>query len=83
MYKKIHKFCGIIGYFVTNEWRFSNANVQRLWQRMDEADRRIFFFDMDDLDWESNLKAGILGLRTYLMKDDPATIPSAQIRQRR
>lgn len=83
MYKKIHKFCDIIGYFATNEWHFSNDNVQRLWQRLDEGDKRIFFFNMDDINWDEFLKDGIYGLRTYLMKDDPSTIPSALKRAQR
>lgn len=83
VYKKIHKFCDIIGYFATNEWHFSNDNVQRLWQRLDEGDKRIFFFNMDDINWDEFLKDGIYGLRTYLMKDDPSTIPSALKRAQR
>lgn len=83
MYKKIHKFCDIIGYFATNEWHFSNDNVQRLWHRLSDADRRMFFFNMEEIDWDAFLKDSIYGLRTYLMKDDPSTIEAARKRSQR
>lgn len=42
---------------------------------MDSRDKEVFFFDMDKVDWNEYLKESILGMRYYLMKDDPSTIP--------
>lgn len=83
VYKKIHKFCDILGYFTTNQWHFSNANVQRLWQRLSPADRDLFFFNMADMNWSEAINLSIFGIRTYLMKEDPATIPAALKRAQR
>lgn len=83
VYKKIHKFCDILGYFTTHQWRFHNKNVQQLWRRLDAGDREMFFFDMGALNWSEVINLSIYGIRTYLMKEDPATIPAALRRSHR
>lgn len=83
VYKKIHKFCTILGYFTTNQWEFSNKNVQRLWAKLDADDRKLFFFDISDMNWSEAINLSIYGIRTYLMKEDPSTIPAALKRSQR
>ncbi|XP_011688428.1 PREDICTED: fatty acyl-CoA reductase 1-like [Wasmannia auropunctata] len=73
-YKKIHKFSSVISYFSSKEWRFSNDAVVKLWSRVSLADRQIFNFDIDNLNWESYLKHMIPGLRLYIAKDPLETI---------
>lgn len=83
VYKKIHRFCDVIYYFTQGHWRFSNNNVQQLWNKLTPKDKELFFFDMSDLDWSNVIKMSILGIRTYLMKEDPSTIPAALKRSQR
>lgn len=83
VYKKIHKFCTILAYFTTNKWEFSNKNVQRLWAKLDAEDRKLFFFDISDMNWSEAINLSIFGIRTYLMKEDPSTIPAALKRAQR
>lgn len=83
VYKKIHKFCDILGYFTTNQWNFSNANVQRLWSRLSPTDQELFFFNMADMKWSEAINLSIFGIRTYLMKEDPTSIPAALSRAQR
>lgn len=78
MYKKIHKFSDVISYFCTNEWMFTNDNVQRLWRRLPAADRRLFDFNMRDMDWVEYSYHYIKGMRLYLFKDDLSTLPAAR-----
>ena len=44
---------------------------------MDERDKELFFFDMSVVEWPSFILNSIYGIRTYLMKEDPKTIPRA------
>lgn len=37
----------------------------------------MFYFDMNDLDWDNFTRESMFGMRQYLMKDDPSTIPDA------
>lgn len=77
IYQKIHRFCDAISHFNTNRWYWKNDNVKALWQRLDSRDKDMFFFDMDKVNWNDYLKESMLGMRYYLMKDDPSTIPDA------
>uniref|UniRef100_A0A336L0D6 Fatty acyl-CoA reductase n=1 Tax=Culicoides sonorensis TaxID=179676 RepID=A0A336L0D6_CULSO len=77
IYQKIHKFCDVISYFNTRRWYFTNSNVMALWKKLDPKDKQIFYFDMNDLDWNEFTRESIHGIRQYLMKDDPSTIPDA------
>ncbi|CAO1426263.1 unnamed protein product [Diamesa hyperborea] len=76
-YKKIDKLCDVLSYFTNRVWQFSNDNVRSLWERMDEKDKEIFYFDMDQVDWSEFIQQSMFGIRTYLMKEDPKTIPAA------
>lgn len=83
VYKKIHRFCDVIYYFTDGEWNFSNNNVQQLWNKMTPQDQQIFFFDMSQLNWSEVINMSMYGIRTYLMKEDPNTIPEALKRTQR
>lgn len=77
IYKKIHKFCDVLAYFTIKRWYFVNKNVQKLWSSLDPDDQKLFFFNMSDIEWSEVIDMSILGIRTYLMKEDPSTIPYA------
>ncbi|XP_037041771.1 fatty acyl-CoA reductase wat [Bradysia coprophila] len=83
IYKKIHKFCEVIGYFTTQRWYFANTNVQKLWSSLDPEDQKMFFFNMADIEWSEVIGLSIYGIRTYLLKEDPSTIPLALKRAER
>lgn len=83
LYTKIHKFREVIGYFTTRRWKFTNHNVQSLWAKLNAADQTLFFSDMGAIHWSEVINLSILGIRTYLMKDPPSTIPAAIRRMQR
>ncbi|KAG5673693.1 hypothetical protein PVAND_003716 [Polypedilum vanderplanki] len=76
-YRKIHKLCNVLSYFTNRVWSFKNHNVENLWRKLDIKDKELFFFDMNDIEWPMFFVESIYGIRTYLMKEDPKTIPEA------
>jgi hypothetical protein len=76
-YEKLHKFTGVISYFCTRQWKFSNQNVQKMWSNMSEEDRKIFDFNIRNLNWDKYLGEGLMGVRTFVLKDDPKRLPEA------
>ncbi|KAL6433313.1 hypothetical protein ACFW04_006475 [Cataglyphis niger] len=82
-YAKVDKFSTVITYFSSQQWRFCNDAVINLWERMNPADREIFDFNIDDLDWESYLKHMIPGIRVYLFKDPLDTIEKGRAKYRK
>lgn len=78
VYRKIHKFSTVISYFSTREWVFRSGNVQRLVAKMSERDRKIFFCDLNDLDWDFFFQSYLRGVRVYLIQDPMETLPEAR-----
>jgi fatty acyl-CoA reductase len=83
IYKKINRFSDVISYFCTREWKFTNKNVQRLWEKLNEDDRKLFDFDISVLDWDEYFYNYVRGVRMYLLKDDPSTLPQSLTRFKR
>lgn len=83
IYKKINKFSDVIAYFGTRSWDFKNNNVQTLWRSLDPKDKELFFFDISQLDWDKYFYSYIRGVRQYLVKEDPSTIPQGLKKLRR
>lgn len=83
MYRKVHKFSNVISFFCTNEWIYTNDNVQQLWKKLDESDQQLFDFNMKNMDWFHYLKYYIRGMRIYLFKDDLSTLEASRRKWRR
>jgi fatty acyl-CoA reductase len=83
IYKKINRFCNVLSYFSTHEWKFTNNNIQELWKKLNEDDKKVFDFDIDGLDWDRYLYNYVRGIRIYLLKEDLSTVPQGLARQKR
>ncbi|PSN33946.1 hypothetical protein C0J52_19348 [Blattella germanica] len=82
MYLRSRKFKHLVAYFATREWRFKDDNVRALLKSLSPADRAIFNFDLSELDWNKYLLNYMLGLRTFVLKEDPSTLPASRKRYR-
>lgn len=80
---KLQKAVSCLEYFTTHEWRFNNENMLRLLGQMSPADRKIFDFNINDLDWRTYIESYVLGTRKFVLKDDPSTFPTAKKHLRR
>lgn len=67
-------------YFSQNEWTFTNDNTRRLWASLASSDKKLFAFEMRVLNWDTLFQRSIYGLRQYVVKEDPLTIPNARRR---
>lgn len=75
---KLEKAVGCLEYFTTNQWRFSDDNVQELLTHMSVSDRSTFPFDVTQIDWDAYFERYVLGLRAFLCKQNPKTLPSCR-----
>nr|CAD7259155.1 unnamed protein product [Timema shepardi] len=80
VYRKIHRLSGILTYFCTRNWDFSDDNVQKLWKNLGPEDKKLFDFDISSLDWNQYIYNYVRGCRVHLLKDDLSTVPEAKIR---
>ncbi|KAL3271476.1 hypothetical protein HHI36_021961 [Cryptolaemus montrouzieri] len=74
-YEKINKLGDVLSYFTLREWEFRNDNIQHLWKELNEEDRKLFPFTMENFDWNSYSKVFVRGARLYILKEPVETIP--------
>ncbi|XP_011495917.1 PREDICTED: putative fatty acyl-CoA reductase CG5065 isoform X2 [Ceratosolen solmsi marchali] len=75
---KLDKAAKCLEYFSTQQWRFKDENVKRLGQELSAEDRETFMFDVREIHWPSYLENYILGIRQFILKESPETLPAAR-----
>ncbi|CAH1977794.1 unnamed protein product [Acanthoscelides obtectus] len=83
IYRRMHKLCGALQYFVTRSWSFSNNNMSNVWQKMSEEDRGIFNFNIRDVHWMNFYHHYTRGIRKYLLKESEEHLEEDRIRNER
>ncbi|XP_028177308.1 fatty acyl-CoA reductase wat-like [Ostrinia furnacalis] len=76
-YTKISKFSEVLAYFALKQWKFYNRNTQNLFSELCDADKRLFDFDMSNLNWNDYFYSYVRGIRVYLLKDPLDTVPKS------
>ncbi|XP_049883830.1 fatty acyl-CoA reductase 1-like [Pectinophora gossypiella] len=76
--KRISHGMGVIQYYTTKEWYFTNNNFRALRERISKEDDETFFTDVSSVDIPEYLKDYILGARQFVCKEDPSTLPRAK-----
>lgn len=80
--QKMHKGIDMLEYFGNHEWQWSNDNVLALDSELNEADSKLFNFRLHDLNWEDFVRHYYLGVRQFVLKYKPETIPACRKRVR-
>ncbi|XP_012270559.1 putative fatty acyl-CoA reductase CG5065 [Orussus abietinus] len=75
---KLDKAARCLEYFSTQQWNFRDDNVRRLGEQLSPEDRQTFMFDVKQIDWPSYLENYILGIRQFILKENPETLPIAR-----
>ncbi|CAD6207886.1 GSCOCG00003144001-RA-CDS [Cotesia congregata] len=75
---KLTKAATCLEYFTTQQWNFKDDNVRRLNQQLSPEDRNTFMFDVRQIDWPSYLENYIIGIRQFILKESPETLPAAR-----
>ena len=83
VYAKVNRAIVALQYFTTNEWTFLNTNHLSLSKDFDAEEVRRFYCDPRQILWPDYLETYILGVRKFLLKEDPTTLPRARAKLRR
>lgn len=78
MYKKAFKALSAFDYFFSKQWRFISKNSAALWSKISIQDRKIFFFDVREINWISYFETYVLGIRRFILKDDISSLAEAK-----
>nr|CAD7591462.1 unnamed protein product [Timema genevievae] len=80
IYRKVDKYILSIKYFTRFNWNFDNMKCMSLYQSLSEEDKEIFYFDSNAYDWRDYLRNSLDGIRMYIFKESPDTIPAGKSR---
>ncbi|XP_074600698.1 putative fatty acyl-CoA reductase CG5065 [Brevipalpus obovatus] len=83
IYEKLHKATDQLVFFATRQWQFKSINLPELHDQLQGVDQETFCFDVRKIDWPTYLKDYYMGIRTFILKEDISTIPSARRKLRR
>ncbi|XP_037042856.1 putative fatty acyl-CoA reductase CG5065 [Bradysia coprophila] len=78
MQNQLTKATRTLEYFVTHQWHFTDDNLRELLTHMSSSDRTTFQFDVTQIDWNSFFEPYALGLRTFLLKQNPKSLPKSR-----
>ena len=77
LYDKAHRAISSYGFFNERTWRFKTNNWQYIFDKMAPQDRSTFNFDVSTINWRSYMKTYCHGIRQFIQKDDPDSVPLA------
>ena len=80
IYQKVNRTSRALEYFTLNEWIYRNDNFLGLGSALCTEDKELFHIDVREIDWEAYMENYVVGVRHYLLKEDPKTIESAKFR---
>lgn len=78
LYKRAHELSDITGSFLIRNWDYEDSKMLALSESLNARDRREFPCNTADVLWPQMLYTYAQGLRRYLMKQHPSTIPQAK-----
>uniref|UniRef100_T1JAI0 PB1 domain-containing protein n=1 Tax=Strigamia maritima TaxID=126957 RepID=T1JAI0_STRMM len=65
---------------LTREWQFNNENTMQLWNSLTIEEKKIYNFDLKQIDWSRHVENYVYGLKVYQLQEHVSTISSARKR---
>ena len=65
-------------FFTTRGWNFNSQNLLNLWNQLDGEDKKVFNFDIRQVNWDDYLFDYIMGIKVYLLKESIDELPTAR-----
>jgi fatty acyl-CoA reductase len=62
-----------LNFYTIRQWRFISDNAIRLLDLMSPEDRKIFYFDVRDINWRQYITNYVAGTKKYILKDNTTT----------
>ncbi|CAG2059777.1 unnamed protein product [Timema podura] len=76
--KKLSTAAVCLHYFTTQQWIFNDDKVRQLSSLLSAEDKKCFSFDVREIDWPTYIESYILGMRQFLFKEKPSSLPTAR-----
>lgn len=76
--KRIQSGLEVLQYYTTRRWLFHNEKMKKISGSLSEYDRKTFYTDVEQVDWDQYILDYVLGARKYCVHEEPHTIPRAR-----
>lgn len=80
LHKNVWNSLILLEKFIFTEWKFHNNNTRELIKSQSPADRKLYDIDLSPLDWAEYFVDLIKGIRRYLSREHPRTLPAARVK---
>jgi len=60
-----------VDHFSSYEWKFRSDNLIKMWNALNEADQKLYNFDVRSIDWDKYLLDNARGIQNYVHKHRP------------
>ncbi|KAL6443248.1 hypothetical protein ACFW04_002874 [Cataglyphis niger] len=81
--RKIYIANNALSYFLTNQWKFSNKKLLTLFDNLSAENKKDFGFAYKDFNVEKYFRNGLIGAKTYLLKEDINQLEAAKLHRKR
>lgn len=68
----------VLQYYTTRDWVFKSDNCIKVHQDMSAVDKEKFYCNLEELDMNVYLENYLIGIRHYIAKDTPESLPQAR-----
>lgn len=82
-YVKLEKAMATLAYFTMRGWTFKTDNYNMLLSELQGRDLQEFSFDVRRIQWDSYFRDFVIGIKKYLLKEDPSDLTAAKRRFKR
>lgn len=65
-------------FYTTKAWNFDTKNLLSLRSTLNEAEKKIYILESDNIDIEHYLEQGILAARRHILKETDDMLPRAK-----
>ncbi|XP_048862742.1 fatty acyl-CoA reductase 1-like isoform X1 [Brienomyrus brachyistius] len=78
IFNRLHKAIGLLEYFSSQDWEWNSDNVSMLMAQLTPEDRKMFNFDVRQLNWPEYIENYCIGTKKYVLNEDMSDIPAAR-----
>lgn len=79
----MHKAFSLLKFFASRQWDLPNTNTDHLYRSLNDHDKSVFNFNVEEINWRDYTHKQQLGIRKYLLREDDSSIPEARKRMTR
>ncbi|XP_066561393.1 fatty acyl-CoA reductase 1 [Amia ocellicauda] len=78
IFNRLHKALMLLEYFSNQSWDWNSDNMSMLLGQLSPEDKKIFNFDVRQLNWPEYIENYCIGTKKYVLNEDMSELPAAR-----